>query len=440
MKSNKENLNLLSIEELSKLSKEELLEIALRENRIAYDLWQKLNQNSDNSSRPPSTDPIDVKLDKSDRRKHKNRTKSNKKSGGQLGHTGKTLTTQTPTKIIKVYSYNLSVKAGTILKSCQVIDIVTKREVIEYQLIATKTKSLKTLVSKLPNHNTVYSNNIKAQVSYLSCEHAISEDRIIRLFKDLYEVEISKGSITNFLTKTSNLLDPVNKSILTSIQKAKILGADETFLSLNGKLGFLWNWQNEQYSYFVASESRKYSNIDQTLKGFNGVLVSDRYSAHLKYGSKHQLCTVHLQRNIKALVDSEIKEGLLNIIGEAQKAEINKSNYLKYNQKFKQLLTNIPQSIDQQTKKLVKSLLKHQKYIFQFLLNPEIPHHNNGTERELRKSKVKSKVSGCFRTLKGFETYASILTFIQTARKQGQNVYQELQNLHKKSTLNLRFL
>jgi transposase len=120
---------------------------------------------------------------------------------------------------------------------------------------------------------------------------------------------------------------------------------------------------------------------------------------------------------------------MLDILGESQKADKNQENYIFYRQRLKSILDNLPTTLDKQSKRLAKSLIKNQDHIFNFLLNPEIPHHNNDTERELRKSKIKSKIAGCFRTLNGFEIYASILTFIQTCRKQGQNIYTQLQKI-----------
>jgi len=426
----------LDARNLEDLSKEEIIRILLdlgAKYNDQIDMIEELlgqnssqNKNSTNTSKPPSTDSIRTKLD---RKKHKNRSKSTKKSGGQIGHIGTTLVKQTPTKIVQIKSYNPNIVIGTILQTCQVIDVIVRKEVLEYQLISTKTKNDQTLKAKLPFKGVVYSSNLKAQIAYFSTEHAISDNRIIRLFNDLYGFSISGGTVTNTLLKAKLLLEPINTKILNAIQTVKVLGSDETFMSLNGNLAFLWNWQNSKYSYFKASTNRKYDNITETIRNYQGMLISDRYAAHLKLESNHQLCTVHLQRNIKALSDSEFKTQMLDILGESQKADKNQENYIFYRQRLKSILDNLPTTLDKQSKRLAKSLIKNQDHIFNFLLNPEIPHHNNDTERELRKSKIKSKIAGCFRTLNGFETYASNLTFIQTCRKQGQNIYTQLQKI-----------
>jgi transposase len=434
-----ENITALTRNELDNLTKDEVIEIALRENKSRIDLWHKTHQNSTNSSRPPSTDSIAIKVEKSNTRQLKNRKKSKKKSGGQKGHIGTTIQKQVPTKIIKVLKYDPFSKPGKLLKSCQIIDIITKTEVIEYQLITTKTKNPETINAVLPGNYVQYSNKIKALIPYLSTEHAVSEDRIIRLFWDIFNLKIGKGTVSNCLVKTSKLLEKINSKILKSIRNAPVIGSDETFMSCKGKLAYLWNWQTPSHSFFRASENRKFSNVQAVIPNFKGILVSDRYIAHLKLPCDHQVCTVHLQRNIQALDNLNFKKKLLDIIGEAQKADVGQQNYDYYKQRLKSVLEKLPLDLSKKTKNFAEYLMKSINYIFVFLKDPDVPHHNNGSEIELRKSKVKLKVAGCFRTMDGFKVYAKILTFIQTCRKQSCNVYQELQSLFAGKASGLRY-
>jgi transposase len=439
VKNKLENLTALTRNELDNLSKDEVIEIALRENKSRIDLWYKVHQNSTNSSRPPSTDSIAVKVEKSNTRQLKNGNKSKKKSGGQKGHIGKTLQKQEPTKVIKILKYDPFSKPGKLLKSCQIIDIITRKEIIEYQLITTKTKNAETINAVLPGNYVQYSNKIKALIPYFSTEHAVSEDRIIRLFWDIFNLKISKGTVSNCLVKASKLLEKINSKILKSIRNAPVIGSDETFMSCKGKLTYLWNWQTPNYSFFRASENRKFSNVQAVIPNFKGILVSDRYIAHLKLPCDHQVCTVHLQRNIQALDNLNFKKILLDIIGKAQKADISLQNHDYYKQRLKNALEKLPPDLSKKTISFAEYLLKSIDYIFVFLKNVNVPHHNNGSEIELRKSKVKLKVAGCFRTMGGFKVYAKILTFIQTCRKQSCNVYHQLQSLFAGKASELRY-
>ena len=72
-------------------------------------------------------------------------------------------------------------------------------------------------------------------------------------------------------------------------------------------------------------------------------------------------------------------------------------------------------------------LLKRAKCVLLFLHDLTVPFSNNEAERDLRMTKVRQKVSGCFRTVQGLKDFCTLRTIIETARKQGWNVLEVLQ-------------
>ena len=53
----------------------------------------------------------------------------------------------------------------------------------------------------------------------------------------------------------------------------------------------------------------------------------------------------------------------------------------------------------------------YESAVLLFTRNPDVAFTNNGAERDLRMSKVKQKVSGCFRTRKYAEAYCRISSY-----------------------------
>ena len=73
------------------------------------------------------------------------------------------------------------------------------------------------------------------------------------------------------------------------------------------------------------------------------------------------------------------------------------------------------------THNLHERLHKHETAVLLFAANPHVPFTNNRAERDLRMSKVKQKVSGCFRTRRYAEAYCRISSYLPSMANQGYN-------------------
>ena len=77
---------------------------------------------------------------------------------------------------------------------------------------------------------------------------------------------------------------------------------------------------------------------------------------------------------------------------------------------------------------LVERLANYKVSVCLFIHNFNLPFDNNQAERDLRMIKVKTKVSGCFRTEEGARDYLKIMSYVGTAHKQGYNAYEAIKN------------
>jgi len=154
----------------------------------------------------------------------------------------------------------------------------------------------------------------------------------------------------------------------------------------------------------------------------------------------HQICTAHLLRDLNYL-DEIYKQkcswvkGFKMLLQEAiqLKKEYSIAHYYRPNVKqqiiFDKLETLLHYPIHEEclkSKSLQKKLLKKRDCILYFLLQPNVPPDNNGSERAIRNIKVKQKISGQFKSTEGANVFAILRSVIDTTIKAGQNVLNSL--------------
>ena len=134
-----------------------------------------------------------------------------------------------------------------------------------------------------------------------------------------------------------------------------------------------------------------------------------------------------------------MKRLLLHACHEVAKRDekrLSESEYKAVQKRYRTILTQgerelppIPPRQKGQRGKVAKSdahnlwerMKKYEKAVLRFAKHPDVAFTNNRAERDLRMSKVKQKVSGCFRTRKYAEAYCRISSYLQSMANQGYN-------------------
>lgn len=216
------------IENLGKLLKEALDEIK-RLNTLVDELRKenaelkaKLGMNSTNSSLSPSSDKFTKKKDKT----QSLRQKSDKPSGGQVGHRGSTLVkVDKPKFVIDIPNSTCAHCESSLenitsdeIKSRQVFDIPEiKINVTEYRIHSkTCPHCAKKSVSKFPEnvtHQAQYGENIKAVITNLNVYQALPYKRIKELLSQIFNLNLSEGTINNTLKKAYKSLEEAERKI-----------------------------------------------------------------------------------------------------------------------------------------------------------------------------------------------------------------------------------
>ena len=428
----------------------------LKEERESFKVPKK---DSHNSSIPPSKE--DIASSEKRKRTRSLRQQSGKKTGGQPEHEGCTLgrkekiaeTIDIPLNVCPNCASDLSAVPIARKFSRQVIDIeIQQPKVILYSILE-KTCPFcgKVVRSKFPKNvkGTVsYGPTLQALVVYLAEEHAVSYERIQSFLRDLFLINLSQGTIDNIIKRMTGQARELYEKIKEKIEGSSVVGADETGIDIKGVMHWLWVWQTETASYFATHKKRGFAAIEEMFPDGlpNATLVTDRHGAYFQMKVKNrQICLVHLLRNFVFLIEKMPKaqwsKDMRQLIVDAIKQyherpweEIDREGLKK---RLDELLETPLGTDDKDFVRMRNALASKKDFIFSFLDSPDIPFDNNASERAIRPTKTKLKVAGLFRSKAGAESYAIIHSVLDTAKKQGVSLFNELQAIAQKQPSSL---
>lgn len=414
-------------------------------------------KDSSNSSIPPSQDPY--------RPKYPKKEKSGLPAGGQKGHKGSHHAwEENPDEIIPLHPLHCQHCGSDDLtrfpnyeEARQEIEIPPiKPFVREFRAFGCQCKRCgKRSRAPFPHHlkgKVQIGESIENFAVFLKTEIHASHDKIAAFLKGYLNLSVSHGWVQNALERSKQRFLPIYKQIIEALKEQPVLHSDETGCPIAGKKGWLWVFAMKSFCGYVASTSRGFKVIRETIgESFKGSWISDRFTAQLKMVTWHQLCLAHLIRELKWLMEAENSKWASQFRAFLQKTIQTRNDYGdNWNPKQEEVKQLIQQYQDELSDLLSKPPVKarkgknkpkplimyeqlsiHRDKLLHFLDNPLVPPTNNLAERLLRGFVTHRKVNGEFKTLDGAQGHAVFRSVFQTAKLQGKNIFDVLS--HKQS-------
>lgn len=291
--------------------------------------------------------------------------------------------------------------------------------------------------------NQVFGSNFEIFLTMMNERYNIPYEKLKVLVEDLSGESISDGLIDNTRERICSKLKGEYDLIKEYIRNSKVVGCDETGWRVEGKNDWMWIFRNETASYYKIDEHRSSEVVKGVLgEEYDGTVISDFYSAYEPItAGKKQKCLAHLLRDLKygeqveegqETFSREVKEVVISAIELSKEREGMKEE--EYEEQIKKIEERFSNCLEKEISlkvnvRLKKRLVKHRSEIFPFLYDSKIPFDNNGSERDIRKIVVKRKISNGSRSMEGAKRTAIINSVIETIRKRGGDVLEELKRL-----------
>lgn len=299
-----------------------------------------------------------------------------------------------------------------------------------------------------------YEKNLQALVVALNTVGAVSVNRTHEILSSVFNIPLATGTIKNMVTRCAGLLSDTYEKIRKRMIALGLIHCDETGTRVDGKTWWVHNASDALFTFLSINPKRGWLGMNDAgiLPKFHGITVHDCWGSYWKYSDcLHAICCAHLLRELNGMEENhpeqtwvkEFKNLLLEMKkvkdkAVAQEKEAVSYYYLhKFDKRYDEIIQQayeenpLPESTSKKRGRkkktkvlnLVGRLENYTESVCLFIKNLSVPVDNNQAERDLRMIKVKTKVSGCFRSEEGAQEYLTIMSYIGTAHKHGINAY-----------------
>lgn len=431
-----------------------LATLALHQQQIAEllarvaDLEARLKLHSQNSSKPPSSDPPSAPARPA-------RVPRGRSPGGQAGHPRHERPDPDPEQITSTSHHypsacptcgdNLTAQRHDVcaIQTQYVWDVPLVVPLIEahhYHTVCCP--GCHTLVTGQRPADVppgAFRPRIAALVGLLHGRYRLSHREALNLLADLFQLPLSLGSVVTLQTAVSTALAPIYTDIHTHVQAAAVANVDETGWKEGGKRRWLWVMVTALATCFYVATSRNSSAMRHLLGSeYGGIVGSDRHRPYLALPpERHQLCWSHLVRNFQGLVDRGGREGVWGAdFLELSRLLFRLWHLYREGMIDRGLLQEAMEPIQQAMHELLKSgarrcdapeslcqeLLAHEAALWTFVREEGVEPTNNAAEQALRPAVLWRK--GCFgaHSAEGNRFVERILSVSATCAKQHRHL------------------
>lgn len=446
------------VDTLQKENEELKIKNQLLENEVDR-LKSLLNKDSDNSSKPPSTDI------KPNKKIPNNRQTTSKKSGGQKGHKPHYLSKESIEEKIKNGDVeHIVVEHGVSTSSNS--NYISKYEITYRFVTVVKEHRFfpdingKYSINNKYSKDVFYGNELKALCSFFNVENSMPLNKIVSTLNTLSNgvLSLSEGTVVNFIKKLSGKCKFVLDRFVTELLNSNLMYTDETGVRCENSR---YSVRNYTLNNLTVYKVNRYKNLecikkDNILNNYVGNIVHDHDTTMYNFGRKNIECNVHVCRYLKGNSEntcnawSDKLRTFFNRVNNSRKIaqkfgleRFEEDDEKRYEQEYDQILEQgflenkktSSKYYQKEELKLLKRLKKYKENHILFIRDFSLPFDNNPSENDIRVFKIKTKVSGCFRSKEGLENFANILSVVKTARKRGLTVLDVISNIYNEKAV-----
>jgi transposase len=414
------------------------------------DLQARLQLNSTNSSKPPSSDPIGWK-------RKPPAPPTGRKRGGQPGHPKAHRPLVPPERL-----HSSTDCRPSSCRRCdhplvgddpnplihQVADLPKIEPIVDQFRLHRLTcpgcgaTTCGTLPEGVPTGH--FSPYTQAVLATLAGAYRLSKRQIQQLAGDLFGLSISTGMISKLERQSAQALEAPYHELATAVHQAEVVHADETSWREQRRKVWLWATVTALFTVFTIARNRT-AKVAQAVLGTQAgpIAVTDRLGSYdWIAAASRQICWSHLRRDFQAMIDrgdaaEPIGKKLLRLSDRLfrwwHRLEAETVDWGGFRTAMARLRREVKTALEDgvrcecaRTRGTCAEILRVEESLWTFARVLGVPPTNNAAERAERHAVIWRRISGGTDSTQGSRFVERMLTVVATCRQQGRNVLDYL--------------
>ena len=294
-----------------------------------------------------------------------------------------------------------------------------------------------------------YGPGIKAYALNLLIAQMLSLKRVQQSIQTLIGLVIAEATILKYVLQLHQALERWERQAIETLLLSPALHVDETSLRVERKNYWIHVCSAGEITLKFVHPKRGQEAMENlgVIPRYGGVIIHDCWASYLAYDHcGHGLCGAHLLRELTFIIDAEgyawarsmkrLLQETCARVSRRKRKKLNRREYVNLQKRYRNILTRgekelppIPPRQNGKRGRIAKSdahnlwerFKNYERAVLLFAKESYVAFTNNRAERDLRMSKVKQKVSGCFRKYEYAQAYCRISSYLQTMANRGYN-------------------
>ena len=404
--------------------------------KVIEELKKLLVEKAKSKESKPPKEATNYSVARHERKKRKKRRRKN-----STGRKPKDVKRDRATHSIDLYWYGADQKKCVLRREQFVWRLIDgNAKYVHYRIFDEPDSSDLPPVDGVRNGKCEYGLEILITLAYLVYWTGVSIDKACGILAFFTGLELSKSQADSLLSQLAGDWQIEYDAIAELVAAAAILYIDETGWKVGKRSCYTWIFSTLSSVLFKCGVGRGKAVLHEVLgEQFDGIGVTDDYSAYQSQFTEHQLCWAHFLRKAIALSlrnpdNRQYKRFLKSLfaiyydavrfsrdrrlsVGRQAKVDKLQSRIRMICRRYGEELDNAAAADDAKFVRLQNELADHTEKLFVFVLHPEVEATNNRSERAARSEAMARKAARTSKTESGAKRRGVIMSVLASLSK-----------------------